>query len=111
MKQKSIFRRPTVLGHTEGPIPVGRIPLEQMIHSYSIPVNLWSLSLISEVDALIDSGAIDNFISPTIINHFDISTQTLTKSLPIQNVDGMPNKIGEITQAMNLFLRFKGTHT
>ena len=79
--------------------------------SVHIPVNLRSLSLISEVDALIDSGATDNFISPTMIKRFNIQTRTLTKSLPIRNVDGTPNKIGEITQAIDLVLRFKGTRT
>jgi len=79
--------------------------------SVHIPVNLRSLSLISEVDALIDSGATDNFISPTVIKRFNIPTQILAKSLPIRNVDGTPNKIGAITQAVDLALRFKGTRT
>jgi hypothetical protein len=52
------------------------IPHEQSIHA---TVNLRSASLISEVDALVDSGATDNFISPAVIQHFGIPTRQLHK--------------------------------
>src|SRR3981189_333248 len=83
------------------------IPKERSIHA---PVNLRSLSLISEVDALVDSGATDNFISPAVIQHFSIPTQTMNKPRTICNVDETANKIGAITEVANLIFRFKGTH-
>jgi hypothetical protein len=84
------------------------IPHEQSIHA---PVNLRSASLISEVDALIDSGATDNFISPAVIQHFGIPTRQLHKPRAIRNVDGTANKIGTVTHVADLTLRFKGTRT
>jgi hypothetical protein len=84
------------------------IPHEQSIHA---PVNLRSASLISEVDALVDSGATDNFISPAVIQHFGIPTRQLHKPRAIRNVDGTANKIGAVTHVTNLTLRFKGTRT
>jgi hypothetical protein len=84
------------------------IPHEQSIH---VPVNLRSATLISEVDALVDSGATDNFISSAIIQHFGIPTQKLHKPRAIQNVDGKANKIGAVTHVADLTLRFKGTCT
>jgi hypothetical protein len=84
------------------------IPHEQSIHA---PVNLRSASLISEVDALVDSGATDNFISPAVIQHFGIPTRQLHKPRAIRNVDGTANKIGAVTHVADLTLRFKGTCT
>jgi hypothetical protein len=46
-------------------------------HSICAPVNLRSSSLISEIDALIDSGATDNFVLPAVIMLFKINTQPL----------------------------------
>jgi hypothetical protein len=84
------------------------IPYEQSIHA---PVNLRSASLISEVDALVESGATDNFISPAVIQHFGIPTRQLHKPRAIRNVDGTANKIGAVTHVADLTLRFKGTRT
>jgi len=84
------------------------IPRKQSVHA---PINLRSSSLISEVDALIDSGATDNFISPAVIQHFDIPTRQLNTPRTIRNVDNTPNKIGEVTHVADLTLRYKGTRT
>src|SRR5882757_7437046 len=83
------------------------IPKERSIHA---PINLRSLSIISKVDALIDSGATDNFISPAVIQHFGIPTRTMNKPWTIRNVNGTANKIGAVTEVADLILRFKGTH-
>ena len=56
------------------------IPKDSSIHT---SVNLRSTQLISEVDALIDSGATDNFISSDIIQQFNIPTCVLNKQLAI----------------------------
>jgi hypothetical protein len=79
-------------------------------HSIRAPVNLWPTSLTSEIDALIDSGITDNFISPAIVTLFKIPTQPLEQPQNLRNVDGMPNKIGELTQVIYLTLRYKGSH-
>jgi hypothetical protein len=73
-------------------------------HSICAPVNLRSSSLISEIDALIDSGTTDNFISPAVIMLFKIPTQPLEQPQNLRNVDGTPNKIGELTQVIYLTL-------
>ena len=81
------------------------IPKEPAVHA---PVNLRSLELISEVAALIDSGATDNFISPQVIQRFEIPTQKLDAPKPLRNVDGTPNKSGAIESTTDLILRYKG---
>ena len=84
------------------------IPKEQAIHA---PINLRSSSLISEIDALVDSGATNNFITQQVIEHFDIPTRKLDQPLTIRNVDGTANKQGKVTHAADLTLRYKGTRT
>jgi len=70
--------------------------------------NLRSTSLISEIDALIDSGATDNFISPHVIKQWEIDTQPVDKPKAIRNVDGTVNTIGVVTDTVQLNLCFKG---
>ena len=79
--------------------------------SICAPVNLRSLSLVSEINALIDSGATDNFISSAVITLFQIPTQLLKQPQNLRNVDGTPNKIGKLTQVIHLTLQYKGSHT
>ena len=56
--------------------------------------------------ALLDSGATDDFISPLIINCFNIETYQLPKPKIVHNVDGSKNSIGLITEAINLEVHY-----
>jgi predicted aspartyl protease len=80
------------------------LPKERSIHA---TVNLRSLQIVSEIDALIDSGATENFISPAVIEHFSIPTRPLGKPIDIRNVDGTVNKKGKVTHVADLVLRFR----
>jgi hypothetical protein len=51
--------------------------------SVTIPFNLQSESVISKVEALIDSGATDNFISPHVIELWKIQTRKLHRSVHV----------------------------
>jgi hypothetical protein len=73
-------------------------------HSIRAPINPRSASLISEINALIDSGTTDNFISPAVVTLFKIPMQPLEQPQNLRNVDGMPNKIGKLTQVIYLTL-------
>jgi hypothetical protein len=80
------------------------LPKEPAIHA---PVNLRSLALISEVAALINSGATDNFTSPQVVQCFKMPTQNLDKPKSIRNVDGTLNRMGAIEQSTDLILRYQ----
>jgi len=71
-------------------------------HTVTVQVNMHTRNLKANVDALLDSGATDNFICPTEINRFKIKTYPLSKLKIIRNVDGSKNSIGSITSACNL---------
>jgi hypothetical protein len=49
-----------------------------------------------------DSGMMDNFISPNIVQYFSIPTFELPKPRMIRNVDGTKNNIGNINTAAHL---------
>ena len=60
--------------------------------------------------ALIDSGATGRFLSKQFVEANRITTRTLSRSIPVYNVDGTPNENGAITEVADLILRFRG-HT
>ena len=70
------------------------------------PVSLQSAYLHTKLQALLDSGATNNFISPLTVNHFKLSTYELPKSKVIHNVDGTRNSQGLITYAVNLEVQY-----
>jgi hypothetical protein len=56
------------------------LPEEPSVHT---SIKLRSDSLTAEVDALIDSGATDNFISPAVINQFNLPTRILDEPVKV----------------------------
>jgi hypothetical protein len=80
------------------------IPKEIRTRSSQIPLQ----TLHSEVGALIDSGATENFITPDLVEHFQIPLQVLPRPRTIRNVDGTENKLGKVTAAADLDIYYKG---
>jgi hypothetical protein len=77
-------------------------------------VTFHSRTLHSKVSALIDSGTMDNFISPNLIRYFNIPTFDLPRPQTIRNVDGTKNNIGNVSAAAYLDVTHnnkKGRHT
>src|SRR5580658_6053490 len=79
------------------------IPNQRSIHAL---VKFHSRTLHSKVSTLIDSGATESFISPDLMNHFNILTCTLPKPRTIQNVNGAENKFDKVTEAANLNIHY-----
>ena len=79
----------------------------------TVQVNMHTRNLKANINALLDSGATDNFICPTEVNHFKIKTYPLSKPKIIRNVDGSKNSIGSVTSTCNLEVQhrnLKKTH-
>jgi hypothetical protein len=53
---------------------------------------------VHDTEALIDSGATENFISPTLLQHLGIKPRTLRVPVNIQTVDGTGHKDGCIRE-------------
>ena len=83
------------------------IPKQKYVHA---PIKFHSRTIHSDVNALIDSGATENFISPELVEHFWIPTLDV-KPRVIRNVDGTSNQMGKVIKAIILNVQYKGQHT
>jgi len=59
--------------------------------------------------ALLDSGATECFVHPQVVTRLALPTQKLEQPRNVRNVDGTTNKAGQITEAVDLVTRHRGT--
>jgi hypothetical protein len=59
------------------------------------------------VTALLDSGATGMFIDREYVKANRLSTRTLSRPIPVRNVDGTPNEAGSVHEVVELVLRYK----
>ena len=62
---------------------------------------------IMSIKALIDSGATGLFIDQGYVNRSRLTTRTLSKPIPVFNVDGTPNEAGSIREVVDVVLRYQ----
>ena len=62
------------------------------------------------VKALLDSGAMGNFIDRDFVQTKGINIQSISRPIPVYNVDSSPNKAGQISEVVDVVLRYK-THS
>jgi hypothetical protein len=74
--------------------------------SIKAKVSVFARDTVAEACTLIDSGATKNFISPSFISQYSISTHLLSKTRTVCNVDGTKNQNGNIEEAANLKLSY-----
>ena len=75
-----------------------------------IEVSTTDTSKVYSVKALLDSGAMGNFIDRDFIQTKDINTQSISRPIPVYNVDGSPNEAGQISEVVDVVLHYK-THS
>ena len=81
------------------------IPKQKSVHAL---VTFHSRILHSEVNALIDSGATESFISPDLVHHFTIPIRVISRPRTIRNVDSTENKLGKVELAADLDIHYNG---
>ena len=76
---------------------------------FELSINMWSRSS-GDVgtQALIDSGAEDNFIDNLFVEQMGFETMMLEEPLKVFNVDGTANKVGTITEFVRVLLEVQG---
>jgi len=62
------------------------------------------------VKALLDSGATDNFIDRDFVRMKGINTWSISRPILVYNVDGFSNEAGQISEVVDVVLRYK-THS
>ena len=80
-------------------------------NSVHAPITFHSRTLHSQVSALIDSGATENFISPDLIKHFSIPTYKIPRPKVVRNINGTKNNIGNVTLATTLKIHYQNKDT
>jgi len=75
-----------------------------------VEIRTTDTSELHSVKALLDSGATGSFIDRDFVQSKGINTWTLSCNIPVFNVDGSPNKAGQISKVVDVLLRYK-THS
>jgi len=80
--------------------------------SLLLPVEIGTTdtSELHSVKALLDSGATGSFINRDFVCSKGINTRTLSRNIPVFNVDGSPNEAGQISEVVDVLLCYK-THS
>ena len=67
-------------------------------------------SELHSVKALLDSRATGSFIDKDFVRSKGMNTRTLSRNIPVFNVDSSPNEAGRISEVVDVILRYK-THS
>jgi len=80
--------------------------------SLLLPVEIGTTdtSELHSVKALLDSRATGSFINRDFVRSKGMNTRTLSRNIPVFNVDGSPNEAGQISEVVDVVLRYK-THS
>jgi len=80
--------------------------------SLLLPVEIGTTdtSELYSVEALLDSGVTGSLIDRDFVRSKGMNTRTLSHNIPVFNVDGFPNKAGQISEVVDVVLRYK-THS
>ena len=75
-----------------------------------VEVGIMNTSELHSVKALLDCRATRSFIDRDFVHSKGMNTQTLLHNIPVFNVDGSPNKAGQISEVVDVVLHYK-THS
>jgi len=75
-----------------------------------VEIETTDTSELHSVKALLNSGATGSFIDRDFVCLKGINTRTLSCNIPVFNVNGSPNKAGQISEVIDVLLRYK-THS
>jgi hypothetical protein len=74
-------------------------------NALEIPFDFKTYMAKAEEVALVDSGATENFIDYQTVIQLRLGSNKLAIPRPVHNVDGTPNKSGEITHSVDLYVQ------
>ena len=64
-------------------------------------------SELHSIKALLDSRVTGSFIDRDFVRSKGINTRTLSRNIPVFNVDGSPNEAGQISEVVDVLLHYK----
>jgi len=69
-----------------------------------VEVGTMDTSELHSIKALLNCGATGSFINRDFVCSKGMNTQTLSCNIPVFNVDGSPNKTGQISEVVDIVL-------
>jgi hypothetical protein len=69
-----------------------------------VPITLHSFKGMAEEVALIDSGAIENFIDQETVKKLKLGSKKLSEPVQLRNIDGTYNQSGSVTHFIDLLV-------
>jgi len=75
-----------------------------------VEIGTMDTSKLYSVKALLDSGATESFIDRDFVRSKEINTWALSRNILVFNIDGSPNEAGQISEVVDVLLRYK-THS
>ena len=77
--------------------------------SFKIPVTFWVYSKKVQTEALVDLGATTNFVDRVFVENNNLVKYKLANPYKVVNADGIPNKVGQITEYIWAYVEI-GSH-
>ena len=72
-----------------------------------IKISTTNTSKVHSVKVLLDSRAMGSFIDKDFVHTKGISTQSISRPIPVYNMDNSPNKAGQISKVVDVVLHYK----
>jgi hypothetical protein len=72
----------------------------------SVSIQTTDTGEVRSMRALLDSGATGMFVNRDFVKQNRLTTRTLSRPIPVYNMDGLPNKSGSITE-VEVVLRYR----
>ena len=75
-----------------------------------IEISTTDTSEVHFIKTLLDSEAMGSFIDKDFVHMKSISTQSISRPIPVYNVNGSPNEAGQISEVVDIVFHYK-THS
>ena len=75
-----------------------------MAKKLEVPITLKTFKGTTTKEVLLDSGATENFIDQSTVDHLKLGTKAMDKLVLVRNIDSTTNKMGKITQYTDLLV-------
>ena len=88
-------------------LSINTLDAHEMSIILPIEVSTTDTSKVHSVKALLDSRATGNFIDRDFVQTKGINTWSISRPIPVYNVDGSPNEAGQISEVVDIVLYYK----
>ncbi len=84
--------------------------LEPGLNCIMLPIHLKTMDTIEEAlsEAMVDTGAMDNFINQDFVRNTKLPTRKLSQPILVYNVNGTPNETGSIHKVVDMIMTYSG---